>query len=78
MLSTPFKSLVKFFFRGLKHRFHCVAACSCEFVSTDVNKFTEMRRLSFAEQIEQEDSSNALESYSQGASFKYPPGCHLS
>jgi len=43
-----------------------------------VNKFTEMRRLSFAEQIEPEDSSNALELHSQDVLFKYPPGHQVS
>jgi len=43
-----------------------------------VNKFTEMRRLSFAEQTVPEDSSNALELYSQDAWFKYPSGHQLS
>ena len=77
MFSTPFKSLVQFSSEDW-NIFHSVAACLCEFVSTDVNKFTEMRRLSFAEQIKPEDSSNALELYSQEAWFKYPPGDQLS
>jgi len=36
-----------------------------------------MRRLSFAEQIEPGDTSNALKLYSQDAWFKYPPGHQL-
>lgn len=43
-----------------------------------MNKFTEIKRLSFAEQVEHEDSRNALELYSQDAWFRYPPGHQLS